>query len=535
MPSVDVSLLLTGFKPIRQTSSYTMPVLSPSRRTSSTSLTGSYRSTFSSSSISDRPSYYGSSNSYTTPRISSYSERYTARTYSTDDSKKVYGRHSSITEDSIASRYREDSREKSIRRDSLTRDSSYSNSLRDSSLARDRELSLTRSDSSRERNSLSTLSMIDSVADLRSKYSPASYVPAVYRKQHDHIARSKSINDIGRPPTDIGRPPIERTTGELKSSIKSKKVIENGVCNGVALNTNNTNDKLDNTGLESSDNNGNRASVAEIRKKFDPNYTTQKYPSPPPSQPSLPNAASTVNGLYIEGTSITSIKQQQPQQSQHLQLDTRNNKLSKIIDLNDGVVKTNNHTTNELSTTNATPAPSLAGGDKRERLLHKTSEPDISSSCSSSATLLVGGSKFYGRPAKCFKTNDLDTQDPELLGKHINADVETAAAAAKPSENGGEQESTKMDVSEGPKPYNHTTNFASYIPVKDFTATDGDQPMNQSEDTEMESNENSSQLSYQQQRIVNANNVSGHFFFDFLLIWHFLTHFELIFLRTYTY
>lgn len=530
MPSVDVSLLLTGLNPIRHISSYTMPVLSPSRRTSSTSLTGSYRSTFSSSSINDRPSYYGSSNSYTTPRISSYSERYTTRTYSTaDDSKKVYGRHSSISEDSLAARYREDSREKSIRRDSLTRDSSYSNSLRDSSLARDRELSLTRSDSSRERNSLSTLSMIDSVADLRNKYSPASYVPAVYRKQHDHIARSKSINDIGRPPIertgDIGRPPIERTA-DLKSSIKSKKVIENGVCNGVALTNNTNDDKLDNTGLESSDNNGNRASVAEIRKKFDPNYTTQKYPSPPPAQPPLANAAATVNGgLYIEGTSITAIKQQQ----QHSQLDTRNNKLTKIIDLNDGVVKTNNHTTNELSTTNATPAPSLVGGDKRERMLHKTSESDIhniSSSCSSSsATLLVGGSKFYGRPAKCFKTNDLDTQDSELLGKHTNADVETtAAAAAKPNENGREQESTKMDVSEGPKPYNHTTNFASYIPVKDFTATDDDQPMNQSEDSEMESNENSTQISYQQQRIVNANNVSGHFFFVFLLIWRFLTH-----------
>ncbi|GLV36935.1 Ubiquitin specific protease 2 [Carabus blaptoides fortunei] len=148
-----------------------------------------------------------------------------------------------------------------------------------------------------ERSSISTLSMIDSVADLRNKYSPASYVPAVYRKQSEHIARSKSINDIGRPP-------IERPEALKSTTIKSKK-------------------------------------------------------------------------------------------------------------------------------------------------------------------------------------------EAEPVAK------QTSVATA-------ENETSKMDVSDGPKPYNHTTNFASYIPVKDFT--EGEQPMNQTEDAEMESSENSTQLSYQQQRILNANN-----------------------------
>lgn len=55
-----------------------------------------------------------------------------------------------------------------------------------------RESSLTRSDR------LSTSGLIDSVAELRNKYSPANYVPAIYRNKYDNISRSKSINDIGK-------------------------------------------------------------------------------------------------------------------------------------------------------------------------------------------------------------------------------------------------------------------------------------------------------------------------------------------------
>lgn len=92
----------------------------------------------------------------------------------------------------MTSRFREESREPSLRRDSLSRDSGIS-SIRESSVLDypKRESSLTRGER------LSTSSVIDSVAELRNKYSPANYVPACQRK-NEYISRSKSINDIGK-------------------------------------------------------------------------------------------------------------------------------------------------------------------------------------------------------------------------------------------------------------------------------------------------------------------------------------------------
>lgn len=100
-------------------------------------------------------------------------------------------RSGSITEDGVTTRFREESREPSVRRDSISRDSGIS-SIRENSV-----LDYPRRDSSLTRNDrLSTVNVIDSVAELRNKYSPANYVPAIMRK-NENIARSKSINDIG--------------------------------------------------------------------------------------------------------------------------------------------------------------------------------------------------------------------------------------------------------------------------------------------------------------------------------------------------
>lgn len=99
-------------------------------------------------------------------------------------------RSGSITEDGVTTRFREESREPSVRRDSVSRDSGIS-SIRESSV-----LDYPRRDSSLSRDRLSTASVIDSVAELRNKYSPANYVPACQRK-NENISRSKSINDIG--------------------------------------------------------------------------------------------------------------------------------------------------------------------------------------------------------------------------------------------------------------------------------------------------------------------------------------------------
>lgn len=54
-----------------------------------------------------------------------------------------------------------------------------------------RDSSLSRSDR------VSASSVVDSVAELRNKYSPANYVPAIYRNKYENVSKSKSINDIG--------------------------------------------------------------------------------------------------------------------------------------------------------------------------------------------------------------------------------------------------------------------------------------------------------------------------------------------------
>ncbi|RZC42441.1 ubiquitin carboxyl-terminal hydrolase 4 [Asbolus verrucosus] len=217
-----------------------MPVLSP-HRSSASALAGSYRSTFSSSTI-DRP--YFSSTSYS-PRITSYSERYTSRSYADSDGR----RSGSITEDGISSRFREEGRETSVRRDSLSRDSGIS-SIRENSIAdfprRDGSIS-------RDNPRLSAINVLDSVAELRNKYSPANYVPACLREKNENISRSKSINDIGLPPIE---------PKAIKKKVNDSLNYNNSI--GVS-NSNTTNDNM----KPAEDDNGNRASVADLRRKFD--------------------------------------------------------------------------------------------------------------------------------------------------------------------------------------------------------------------------------------------------------------------------
>lgn len=370
-----------------------MPVLSPRH---SSSLSGTYRSSYSSSL--SRP-YYSSSNY--SPRIttSSYSERFSTSTKSYDDGKRIYSRHASITEDGVTSRYREreEIREKSLRRDSLNRDSSG------------RESSLTRGGVSS-----TTLSVIETVADFRNKYSPANYVPSVLRKS-DNISRSRSINDIGRPPVD-------RT---LESS--SKKVITS-LNNSVAsctnlINTTNYN-KMDNN----DDTNGNKTSVAEIRKKFDPNYKK--------------TGGSSSHKLYTHSETARS----------KLQTD-KNNKINPA-----------NPTTNKTL---------------------KKAEPH---------TELLGGNKFFTRTPKYLKTSALGLQDGSESPK--NSEEEKILEDI--------QESKIDPIEESPessKNHNHTSNFASYIPTKDFYAEQN----NSDEVPEADSLEKSENLN---NKLTTSNNVS---------------------------
>ncbi|CAG9832106.1 unnamed protein product [Diabrotica balteata] len=219
-----------------------MPVLSP-HRSSSSGLSGSYRSTFSSSAL-DRPFY--SSASYS-PRFNTYSERYTSRTFTDSDGRRIYTRSGSITEDGVTTRFREESREPSLKRDSISRDSGIS-SIRENSISDypRRESSLTRSDR------LSHVNVIDSVAELRNKYSPANYVPACMRK-NENLSRSKSNNDIGLPPLEV-----KSTKKKVNDRVDS--IYTNSVAYSNNTNTDNLTDE---------DDNGNRTSVADLCKRFD--------------------------------------------------------------------------------------------------------------------------------------------------------------------------------------------------------------------------------------------------------------------------
>lgn len=135
----------------------------------------------------------------------------------------------------------------------MGRDSGFS-SIRENSILdfprREREISMARSDSGRESRLNSSPSVAETLAEMRNKYSPANYVPAIHRK--NDISRSKSINDIGLPP------------------LEKKKVIDSLNSNSVGVSnySNSTNkDRTDNGTTD--DDNGNRPSVSEIRKKFD--------------------------------------------------------------------------------------------------------------------------------------------------------------------------------------------------------------------------------------------------------------------------
>ena len=194
-------------------------------------------------------------------------------------------RSGSITEDGVTTRFREETREGSLRRDSISRDSGISSIQENSVLdvqRRERDPSVTRSEIGVGRDSrYTTINVAESLADLRNKYSPANYVPAVYRNK-EHISRSKSINDIGLPP--IGQQSAATAGGDAKPSRKkvTSDILSYDNCSlglsEFANNTNNGHDGDDNMHV-TEDDNGNRQPVSELRKRFE-NQDAPKTKSP---------------------------------------------------------------------------------------------------------------------------------------------------------------------------------------------------------------------------------------------------------------
>nr|XP_032525518.1 ubiquitin carboxyl-terminal hydrolase 37-like [Danaus plexippus plexippus]XP_032525519.1 ubiquitin carboxyl-terminal hydrolase 37-like [Danaus plexippus plexippus]XP_032525520.1 ubiquitin carboxyl-terminal hydrolase 37-like [Danaus plexippus plexippus]XP_032525521.1 ubiquitin carboxyl-terminal hydrolase 37-like [Danaus plexippus plexippus]XP_032525522.1 ubiquitin carboxyl-terminal hydrolase 37-like [Danaus plexippus plexippus] len=254
-----------------------MPVVSPSRYTpTSSTLTGSYRSTLTSSSSIDKPYYRSSSGTYVTSTLrSSYGDRtteYRSR-YSDVDGKRE--RKTSLVEYSRSSRAPS----------ATDSDSGISSRYRsDRSESRSRDVSTTRSESSRndrgKRNIISTAALAMSTAELYNKYSPANYVPLTQRIQqqsqnnYSEISRSKSIsNDIGRPPAPECRVRKPRNSAAtISEKPENRRYKDGSPTPSYSKRASMTNGSRDSNGNEV-------PSVSDIKKRFDPKMTVTKLPA----------------------------------------------------------------------------------------------------------------------------------------------------------------------------------------------------------------------------------------------------------------
>lgn len=212
-----------------------MPVVSPSRFTSTSStLAGSHRLTFTSSSSLEKPYFRTSSGTYVSSTLrSSYGDRTSEirSRFSDVDGKRE--RKTSLVE------YSRNSRAPSV----TDSDSGISSRYRsERSESRSRDISTSRSDSGKtsseplprnKRNVISSASLAMSQADFYNKYSPANYVPLTQRikeqqqnqNSYGEISRSKSIsNDIGRPPA--ADPKVARRARNSTASTITEVIME---------------------------------------------------------------------------------------------------------------------------------------------------------------------------------------------------------------------------------------------------------------------------------------------------------------------
>ncbi|CAH2056031.1 unnamed protein product, partial [Iphiclides podalirius] len=263
-----------------------MPVVSPSRYTStSSSLTGSYRSTLTSSASLDKP-YYRSSGTYMTSTLrSSYGDRTTEyRSRYTDVDGKRERKTSLVEYQSRGSRA-----------PSAT-DSDNGAPARyrsERSESRSRDVSTTRSESGKadarnaKRGFVGSAALAMSTAELYNKYSPANYIPLTQRIQqqqqqnqsnYGEISRSKSIsNDIGRPPPADTYRSARRARNSSAATITEKPEGRRWYKEGSPTPGHSKRGSMSN-GVK--DSNGNEVpTVSEIRKRFDPKMTVTKLPA----------------------------------------------------------------------------------------------------------------------------------------------------------------------------------------------------------------------------------------------------------------
>lgn len=260
-----------------------MSLVSSSRlEGSSSSLSGSYRSTLTSSSSLDNPYCRPRSGSYATSTLRSYGDTVTEyRSRYSIDSK---GDKKSLIE------YSRTSRAPSV----TDSDSGISSRHRsDRSESRSRDISTTRSESgktlsdapSRTKRNFSSSAFM-STAELYKLYSPSNYIPLTQRIQqqqklqnqnYGEISRSKSIsNDIGRPPAADPSRALRKARnsaiGTTSERTESRRYKDSSPTSGYTKRNSLTNGVRDSNGNE-------LPSVPEMRKKFDPKMAVTKLPA----------------------------------------------------------------------------------------------------------------------------------------------------------------------------------------------------------------------------------------------------------------
>lgn len=265
-----------------------MPVVSPSRyTTTSSSLSGSYRSTLTSSSSLDKPYYRTSSGTYVTSSVrNNFGDRTTEYRSRFSDVDGKRERKASLVE------YTRTSRAPSI----TDSDSGISTRYRsERSESRSRDLSTTRSESSKtasepltrnKRSSLSSATLTMSPAEFYEKYSASNYVPLTQRVQQaaaaaanscGEISRSKSIsNDIGRPPAADPSRLARRTRNSTATTIserpEGRRYKESSPTPSYSKRSSMTNGVKDSNGNE-------LPSISDTRRKFDSKMTVTKLPA----------------------------------------------------------------------------------------------------------------------------------------------------------------------------------------------------------------------------------------------------------------
>ncbi|CAG9135075.1 unnamed protein product [Plutella xylostella] len=465
-----------------------MPAVSSTRYTSSPAssiVSGSFRSTLTSSPSLDKPYFRSGSGTYVSSSIrTSIGDRtteYRSR-YSDVDGKRE--RKTSLVE------YSRSSRAPSV----TDSDSGISTRYRsERSESRSRDLSTTRSESSKtsisdplprnpKRNVINSAALAMSTAELYNKYSPANYVPLTQRIQqqqqanqnsYGEISRSKSIsNDIGRPPA-----PDARTVRKARNSTAGSTISERPEGRRSYKETSPTPSYSKRNSMTNGvkDTNGNEVppSVSEIRKRFDPKMTVTKLPaneSKYSSKTAVDQYLTQLKNCENGTSGYTKILPKDEQPVPVHQPSVEKNGIGHKWEVGSSSSRSNSNSDLSISKTLSEPV-SLA-----RPVVEKSNDMSVSFNAKLPSDRLAS------------IKSQLDPNNPigKILEKSTVIQVENGDADAKERKRlsrspevtvNSKKESLKNDIEkQGIKTPKHTSNFASYIQISQPVASGSSTP-----------------------------------------------------------